>query len=370
MYSDSIILRTVIQAGLTTKGSELTAAELDGNFIALWQDLKERLSAGALPDYGSGTTYTDGDAVSFDGFTWLYIFATPTSGTTPGSDEDVWIKIPVEFLAHQKDKDEALAKGTADEVTANEIRTFLDTPVVSGNWFNTDLTADANHTHDAAGFGSAVNNLSHWWLDASDFAPTGGRASHERWGYGTGSDDVIDRVRNGAGDLVYEATGDKHQKAYGRYYFGNGWIESGALDGGQGLKIFGGNVTTLFGYASGEIRQIGNIGVDSIVSDNSSVESYFTQKKGSHLWRYGRESDDGAIVGNIGGSNVVTEIVRFLQSNAKTIFRVGHINLKPLTTSEINALTSTEGDITYNSTLGALCFKDASGWRKVTHSNM
>jgi hypothetical protein len=41
-----------------------------------------------------------------------------------------------------------------------------------------------------------------------------------------------------------------------------------------------------------------------------------------------------------------------------------------LTTTEINALTPTEGLTVYNTTLAVLCFYDGSGWRKVTHSNM
>jgi len=41
-----------------------------------------------------------------------------------------------------------------------------------------------------------------------------------------------------------------------------------------------------------------------------------------------------------------------------------------LTTTEINALTPTEGLTVYNTTLHVLCFYDGTDWKKVTHSNM
>lgn len=41
-----------------------------------------------------------------------------------------------------------------------------------------------------------------------------------------------------------------------------------------------------------------------------------------------------------------------------------------LTTTEINALTPTEGLTVYNTTLQVLCFYDGTSWKKVTHSNM
>jgi hypothetical protein len=41
-----------------------------------------------------------------------------------------------------------------------------------------------------------------------------------------------------------------------------------------------------------------------------------------------------------------------------------------LTTTEINALTPTEGLVVYNTTLHVLCFYDGTDWKKVTHSNM
>jgi hypothetical protein len=41
-----------------------------------------------------------------------------------------------------------------------------------------------------------------------------------------------------------------------------------------------------------------------------------------------------------------------------------------LTTTEINALTPTDGLVVYNTTLHVLCFYDGSSWKKVTHSNM
>lgn len=343
MYSDSIILRTVIQAGLTTKGSQLTAAELDSNFIALWQDLKERLSAGGLAEYNSGTTYELDDAVSFDSFTWLYVSLTPSSGTTPGSDEDVWIKVPVEYLAHQKNKDEYLAKGSADEVSANEIRTFIDSGGASANWFNTNLTATANRTHDAASFGSSVVNGSYWWLDCSDFAPSLGRASFEWEGYGTTSLDTLTRIKNGAGAVVWEAYGDKYQKAFGRYYFGGGYIDSAATDGGPGLKIVSPKSSFFIGWNEGEARLSGDLGPNSVdvFNTNASRQSYFRQNEGNFSWGFGKSGDNGSIKGNIGGSYTNTEIVSIKQTDGLFDFLLGKVKLTGIPTSSAGLATGT-----------------------------
>ncbi len=71
-------------------------------------------------------------------------------------------------------------------------------------------------------------------------------------------------------------------------------------------------------------------------------------------------SNDGASASNV--SILPTRIT----------FWVNRIQLKPLTTTQVNALTATseEGDIVYNSTLDTICFYNGSSWRQVSHTAM
>lgn len=52
------------------------------------------------------------------------------------------------------------------------------------------------------------------------------------------------------------------------------------------------------------------------------------------------------------------------------VLNATELGFTQLTTTEINALTPTEGLIVYNTTLHVLCFYDGTDWKKVTHSNM
>ncbi len=150
MYSDDITLRSVIIAGLTTKGSELTAEEVDNNFVYLWQDLKAKLTAGAanLPSYNPVRTYTLGEVVGYDDLPWLYVNAVDDAGVTPGSDEDYWLSIDVEKLAHAQNTDQYLDRYGANEVSAAELRAFVDAGSTAANIYTTNGTLTSNRTVD------------------------------------------------------------------------------------------------------------------------------------------------------------------------------------------------------------------------------
>lgn len=184
MYSDNILLRQAIQAGLTTKGSDLTAEEVDANFIAVWQDLQSRVSAGSADAYDSGTSYSLTQVVTYDGKTWVYIFATPASGVTPGSDPDYWETITIEALSHRRNSDTILAEGTTDEVSAAEIRAFLDSPTGGGGFF-TEGTATVNTTQDLDGFDLSIVSAA---TPVHDFYGDGTQRAYESIGVGTGPD--------------------------------------------------------------------------------------------------------------------------------------------------------------------------------------
>ena len=154
MYSDNLVLREVILTGLTTKGSDLTASEVDQNFIYLWQDLKAKAAAGAtsLPAYNGSKTYTLGEVVGYVDASWLYVNPVDGAGVEPGSDADYWLSIDLESLAHTKDTDTWLDKYGDNAVSAEEIRDFIDAGLSSPNMSNSDLIFDGDHTHDLDGY--------------------------------------------------------------------------------------------------------------------------------------------------------------------------------------------------------------------------
>lgn len=140
LQSDNLILRQETNAPNTTKGAELTFEELDNNFIFIYEDLKALQGSGALPAWVVSTTYSLNTVVSFDGFIWKYVNASPSAGVVPGSDPLFWVQMVPAELTHLQNSDTKLAEGTADEVTALEIRSFLDAAVSGVNIGNSDLT--------------------------------------------------------------------------------------------------------------------------------------------------------------------------------------------------------------------------------------
>ena len=121
----SMILRIAAYPPLTTKGSELTWEELDGNLIKIYQDIAAKVKAGTIPDFDSAKTYNLGDAANYNDVTWLYLNATPEAGIDPGSDPAYWGEIDPTFFIHEQNKDTYLDKGGANEVTAAQLKTLV-----------------------------------------------------------------------------------------------------------------------------------------------------------------------------------------------------------------------------------------------------
>lgn len=140
LESTGIILREETNPDLTTKSAELTFQELDTNFILIYEDLKALSGSGALPAWEELTTYSLNVVISYDGLIWKYVNSTPSAGVVPGSDPLFWVQLAPTELTHVQNSDTKLAEGTADEVTAFEIRSFLDAAVSGVNIGNTDLT--------------------------------------------------------------------------------------------------------------------------------------------------------------------------------------------------------------------------------------
>ena len=71
--------------------------------------------------YNGGTTYTGSTYVSYSGNLYLHISGTPTTGVIPDSDPTKWQLVSSGVLIHEKNKDQYLDFGGANQVAASEI---------------------------------------------------------------------------------------------------------------------------------------------------------------------------------------------------------------------------------------------------------
>ena len=126
---DSIKLRSLSDPTLTAKGSELTWDEEDENFVIIHDAISElaNVEVSGVDPFDADTEYSTADPyVTYNGNTWQYINAIPQTGVTPGSDALTWSLVSNGLFTHQQNTDTILANGTADEVSAAEIRAFID----------------------------------------------------------------------------------------------------------------------------------------------------------------------------------------------------------------------------------------------------
>jgi len=132
MNSENIILRNATHSPLTTKGTYLDITDFDDNNINIYEDFVNLATSSEIADYNVGTTY---DSVlekycTYNGRTYQYINASATMGNLP-TDTDYFIEIFPTELAHQKNRDTILDEGGDDEVSASEIRSFIDAGLTS-----------------------------------------------------------------------------------------------------------------------------------------------------------------------------------------------------------------------------------------------
>lgn len=81
--------------------------------------------------YNAGTSYKASNPPSvryalYNDIIWECLSVNPISGVAPDSDPTKWRKVYAAKLAHFINEDIALAQGSADEVTAADIRLYLD----------------------------------------------------------------------------------------------------------------------------------------------------------------------------------------------------------------------------------------------------
>lgn len=130
MNTDQIILRETDNLPLINKDDVLTNADLDGNFIKIYNDLLSLCSAeDSTLIYDDVKSYIIGEYATYDGKLWLC--TEDCTGVTPGSDITEWTDAFPTILAHEKNKDTILDEGGTNETTVAEIRAFIDAGLTS-----------------------------------------------------------------------------------------------------------------------------------------------------------------------------------------------------------------------------------------------
>ena len=130
MNSDNLILRETDNLPLINKDDTLTNAEIDGNFINIYNDFISLSQANdSTLIYDVDRTYSVDEFATYDGRLWL---ATEIStGVTPIDGSAEWNDVFPTILAHEKNKDTILDEGGVNETTAEEIRAFIDAGLTS-----------------------------------------------------------------------------------------------------------------------------------------------------------------------------------------------------------------------------------------------
>ena len=130
MNTDNLILRETDNLPLINKDDTLTNAEIDGNFINIYNDFIS-LSQANDPTliYDVERSYLVDEFATYNGRLWI---ATDVStGVTPIDGSAEWNDVFPTVLAHEKNKDTILDEGGTNETTVAEIRSFIDAGLTS-----------------------------------------------------------------------------------------------------------------------------------------------------------------------------------------------------------------------------------------------
>lgn len=125
-----ILLRSVVNPPLVTKGSTLTYSEEDNNFIELYNYLSTLNNGSGVTPYNPATNYVGTYYVSYANNIWMHVSSSST-GVTPGTDGAIWELTTVGALAHQQGTDESLALGTSHSTTAQDVYDVVNSTAIS-----------------------------------------------------------------------------------------------------------------------------------------------------------------------------------------------------------------------------------------------
>lgn len=130
MAIDDLILREVSYPPLTTKGSALTFDDLDGNFINVYDAITDMNSGGAIAPFNILTTYPVAAVVAYSGKIYINISGSATTGDIPSSSPAIWGITNIGAVAHVQNTDTKLAEGTANEVSAADLKSLVDEQII------------------------------------------------------------------------------------------------------------------------------------------------------------------------------------------------------------------------------------------------
>lgn len=229
------------------------------------------------------------------------------------------------------------------------------------NFANANLTLTANRSHDGDSNRMTMAKFKDFTFETF-VAPTIGLASLNFNGYGTSASDETHAFSSDNG-MTAKMYGDNSARFYGNLGVngmsptaGYGVYSTGATAGFRGEGYYGvlgvGSGAGIFGSSTLGIGVYGSSDAVAVRGDSATGIALF---------------------GN--GESYVEENGLGAGMHASSIFQINSTIrgfLPPrMTTTEINAITSpAEGLVVYNTTLSHLCFKDPSGWRKISHSAM
>jgi len=93
MAKENLLLRSLINAPLVTKGSELLFADFDQNIIDIYNIFVELSQSSQVPAYDNAITYVQGKYVSSASQLWKMINPVPQINITPGTDPLTWLEV-------------------------------------------------------------------------------------------------------------------------------------------------------------------------------------------------------------------------------------------------------------------------------------
>ena len=93
MAKENLLLRSVSNPPLTTKGSALTLAEMDANWIEVYNALKELSQSSWIDAYDNAVNYYLNDYVMYDSQLWKCVDAGAVLNVTPGTDATKWQEV-------------------------------------------------------------------------------------------------------------------------------------------------------------------------------------------------------------------------------------------------------------------------------------
>lgn len=133
MNSENLILRETEYAPLVNKDDFLDNTDFDSNMINIYDDFVALCVTNGVIAYNISTEYDDTvvNYATYDGKLWKFVNAVPASNVTPGTNESYWIEVFPTELAHRKNSDTILDEGGLNEVSASEIRAFIDAGLTS-----------------------------------------------------------------------------------------------------------------------------------------------------------------------------------------------------------------------------------------------